>query len=797
MVRVRRRRSDGFRKVLASLGMAALIGGVAVASPSLAAAAHADDSVGCGYGTGGPHADTICWIDMAGVDPARAEAPGGQQMQIQLGAYTMTFTAEMTAGTDGFTPLRPTSFPTFERSVIGNNNNVDGAAYYVNTPGRPALYQDSWNAPAGGTSYARGEVTLKDIVITDSTGATFSGDYSLIMADAESTGYSEGFSYTSDTPIRELARLTPTNYAEPCVGELTGIGTTEVSCVGGDSGGNTYRGALMVAADKPSTVTASFLNGGRQAGATRQGVAFGVMVSRLEVSKVIDGRADARDQFTVSASESGEVIASATTEDEASSVTTGPASLLSNIGGNRITFEERAASSSVDWDRYSTAWQCSVNGEPMDPQLIETSADGRSVSAPLGVGEFLDCTVTNTAKIGGVSWSKVDPEGNALAGSEWELVSTGGSSLAIVDNGERDADAADGRFLVEDLPWGEYVLRETAAPKGHVLSKQTTSITIDGKHRDVKIGDIENSRIDGELSWSKVDSEDEGQLLAGSEWELTGPDGTTARIVDNGLNDQDPEPGRLRVTGLEWGSYTLTETRAPREYLLAQDPISVVVDIDHLVIEIPAVKNELAQPGLHILKESDPASGSKVKPGQEITYRVTVKNTGNVDLTPALVDDDLSQVLDHATFIEGTAQATIGGSPAAAPEVDAEGALLHWEDALPVGASATISYRVKVHSDVTDKDRLVNVVTGTGTVPPGITPPPSNCAPGQHENPDCSTTHVPDVPGDPKITVPPTPEKPGLAWTGGGDLLGVSLIGAALCLGAGAILLLRRRASQD
>lgn len=75
-------------------------------------------------------------------------------------------------------------------------------------------------------------------------------------------------------------------------------------------------------------------------------------------------------------------------------------------------------------------------------------------------------------------------------------------------------------------------------------------------------GDGGGTQRNGEVSWSKVDSND--AALAGSAWELTAADGTTVAVTDNGTNDADPAEGRLRATGLAWGTYTLRETEPVR-----------------------------------------------------------------------------------------------------------------------------------------------------------------------------------------------------------------------------------------
>lgn len=93
----------------------------------------------------------------------------------------------------------------------------------------------------------------------------------------------------------------------------------------------------------------------------------------------------------------------------------------------------------------------------------------------------------------------------------------------------------------------------------------------------------------GVVTWNKVDPA--GKALAGSEWTITGPDGTSAPVVDNGENDKDPADGRLEVRGLSWGSYTLTETKAPAGYALVKETKTVVVDGRNLNVSFGDIVN--------------------------------------------------------------------------------------------------------------------------------------------------------------------------------------------------------------
>lgn len=76
---------------------------------------------------------------------------------------------------------------------------------------------------------------------------------------------------------------------------------------------------------------------------------------------------------------------------------------------------------------------------------------------------------------------------------------------------------------------------------------------------DTRLVDVKTRK--GTVSWRKTDTEN--NPLAGSSWTLTGPDGQSRTITDNGEGDEDRTDGSFRVTGLDMGAYTLTESQAP------------------------------------------------------------------------------------------------------------------------------------------------------------------------------------------------------------------------------------------
>lgn len=127
-----------------------------------------------------------------------------------------------------------------------------------------------------------------------------------------------------------------------------------------------------------------------------------------------------------------------------------------------------------------------------------------------------------------------------------------------------------------------------------------------------------------------------------------------------------------------------------------------------------------SQCGLAITKV---ASAQSVRPGDKVTYTITVQNTGTQSYSKAAFTDDLTDVLKDARY-NGDQMATSGTASWSSP-------VLSWSGGLAPAALATITYSVTVNNPDSGDHTLINTVVSST--------PGGNCLPGS-KDPHCSVT---------------------------------------------------------
>ncbi|MFI6522789.1 hypothetical protein ACIBF1_45050 [Spirillospora sp. NPDC050679] len=123
---------------------------------------------------------------------------------------------------------------------------------------------------------------------------------------------------------------------------------------------------------------------------TRQGIAFGVLVAKVDLTKRVVRRDRPADTFTIKITDSaGDLVGSAATGASATAAT-GAQNVLAGVPSVDYTFQE-SAGRGTDPSRYTTAWSCEDDGAP-----VKAEGGRLSRKVPVKVGSHVHCTVTNT-----------------------------------------------------------------------------------------------------------------------------------------------------------------------------------------------------------------------------------------------------------------------------------------------------------------------------------------------------------------------------------------------------------------
>ena len=184
----------------------------------------------------------------------------------------------------------------------------------------------------------------------------------------------------------------------------------------------------------------------------------------------------------------------------------------------------------------------------------------------------IDCgTFENHLKRGNANGYKVNEDDEPLANALFGLFAVGTETFTADTAIKTAISDETGYFEFTEIPYGEYVIREIAAPDGYILSDKQYPVTINEDGDTVEIT-AENEAITVEISKQDI----YGSELAGAEMQLVDENG---EVIDEWVSDGTNHV----VTELPVGKYTLKETAAPDGYIIATD-ISFEVFADGSVI---------------------------------------------------------------------------------------------------------------------------------------------------------------------------------------------------------------------
>jgi hypothetical protein len=305
----------------------------------------------------------------------------GQNFSITLSDGSV-FSFTMSGTSSNASTLAAVAAPAWTGAATGNTA-------FLTIPGQPILYSS-----AGGTI----NLTLSNIKVTPPNNVVSTGQFKLVVADAESSNNGESLTFVTNGGAWEEVDKVPPNSGSIYPG-ASGAGSSSFTTTG--VAGTV--GAYIMGSLSPKTVNVQLVSGGRQ------GVMLAVQYSSINVNKTIVGtRANSLDQFSYG------VKATGTTTNLSLATSTGAgngpfgaavATLSSSVGST--VFEEMAVGSPSNLGQYTTSLTCTngltTSSTPLPTSQPITSFDFGSTT----YGDALSCQFTNTAKPATVTVQKI------------------------------------------------------------------------------------------------------------------------------------------------------------------------------------------------------------------------------------------------------------------------------------------------------------------------------------------------------------------------------------------------------
>ncbi len=314
----------------------------------------------------------VCWLDMSKFNSKTAKTSAGQEMTVNLGGLTMSFTARYSGGRTVVASGVPTWNDRTHPGEAGHHA-IFGVEGYSDFPAgsKPALYQSDEGQDGS-------RIQLSDITIAKNGRTVDNLQYSFVMADAESTNKDERMVYTSDSVITELGSYpTSDNNYGFCNSEPSHGGKT-ITCTGEDED-RVPQGIRLYKTSAPTQVSIEMKNSGP---GSRQGAAFGVIFSQAVAKVTVNGLAsgDANTTFKarVSNDEAGSLESDSIPSDSIPSNTaeSGTLPILASAGETK-TVHFYLEGNSVNWSKYDVTFEGTDNGKVVSSPTIQTDGSGR------------------------------------------------------------------------------------------------------------------------------------------------------------------------------------------------------------------------------------------------------------------------------------------------------------------------------------------------------------------------------------------------------------------------------------
>lgn len=202
-----------------------------------------------------------------------------------------------------------------------------------------------------------------------------------------------------------------------------------------------------------------------------------------------------------------------------------------------------------------------ILNEPID---IEVSTSG-----------IMSIEVLNDIKTSSINLVKYEKDNKDIfvADAEYTLFTEDGEIFAVAKTDK------EGKFLLENIPYGKYILKETKAPEGYLINEEEFIIDI-VNHAELISIETEDELILKNVRIAKK-SRETGELLANTEFTMYCTE--TNNVIDTVVTD---ETGYATFFNVSFGNYVIKETKPPEGFANDSEPVFISLDGDYKVEDV-------------------------------------------------------------------------------------------------------------------------------------------------------------------------------------------------------------------
>ena len=233
----------------------------------------------------------------------------------------------------------------------------------------------------------------------------------------------------------------------------------------------------------------------------------------------------------------------------------------------------------IPYGKYSIRELSAPEGYLLKHDIIYITLDDDYVNSDIPAA-----TVVNQQKR--IMLIKSDTSGHPIPGIEFTLY-----YASTMEAAETAVSDADGVLIFRNFDYGDWIIRETAAPEGYCQMEDIRLYVGEDWEEPAPILCV---NIPNHFELVKTDSD--GKPLAGIKFRLEDENGTELGIYES------DEEGMVRITDLTPGTYFLKETETLKGFTLSGEVIQIKLDEYYVIPEEPRrfINYTTIQTGVHL-----------------------------------------------------------------------------------------------------------------------------------------------------------------------------------------------------